>query len=368
MRQAHYLSHAGIAVGVGLLLASCAPTTQRPGTDPAKVEAERAAQKKLVFEKRQQELTRLQFTFSRLVTAAAPLCPEKVASLGMAVHSRADYVGIEAAEDAGIGGRPMVLAVIPGGPADRAGIKVGDELLSIGPEEVSRFRMAQRSVRNAMGSDPGPRAVKVKRGDTEMVLTAQPDMACAYTLDYQPRDNVINAYADGSAVLITGGMARFAENDELALVMAHEIAHNARDHVASKRAGAITGMILGSILDGLVGALAGGASTGGAFGRMGEQAGGGVYSQDYEAEADYVGLYIMARAGYAIDGAPTFWRKMAEVNPDAISRAYSHPTTPERLVAMDAAVAEIKAKLAAGQPLAPNEKAAAEAVPTSPAP
>ena len=38
--------------------------------------------------------------------------------------------------------------------------------------------------------------------------------------------------------------------------------------------------------------------------RIGMQAGAGAYSQEFEAEADYVGLYLMGRAGMAVDEVP----------------------------------------------------------------
>ena len=44
----------------------------------------------------------------------------------------------------------------------------------------------------------------------------------------------------------------------------------------------------------------------------GAQIGVAAFSQAFELEADYVGLYILARAGYPTKNAAAFWRKMAE--------------------------------------------------------
>ena len=64
----------------------------------------------------------------------------------------------------------------------------------------------------------------------------------------------------------------------------------------------------------------------------------------------------MARAGYDIGLAPNFWRRMAVIHPGSIQTNHSstHPSAPERFVALESAVGEIRAKLAAGQPLAPE--------------
>ena len=88
------------------------------------------------------------------------------------------------------------------------------------------------------------------------------------------------------------------------------------------------------------------------------QVGAGAYSQEFEAEADYVGLYIMANAGMPIVNAPKFWRRMAAAHPSGIktNHSASHPSTSYRMVALEETVKEINDKLARNQPLLPNMK------------
>jgi predicted Zn-dependent protease len=78
-------------------------------------------------------------------------------------------------------------------------------------------------------------------------------------------------------------------------------------------------------------------------------------ARDFEREADYVGLYLTARAGIPIDDAPKFWRRMAVANPASTKGGFlaSHPPAAERFLALEATVAEIKSKLATGEPLLP---------------
>jgi hypothetical protein len=67
-----------------------------------------------------------------------------------------------------------------------------------------------------------------------------------------------------------------------------------------------------------------------------------------------VGLYILARAGYAIEQAPDFWRILSQAQPDSAYLAQSHPSNPARTIAMSKTVAEIRAKQRTHQPLLPN--------------
>jgi predicted Zn-dependent protease len=143
-------------------------------------------------------------------------------------------------------------------------------------------------------------------------------------------------------------MLRFVENDqELALVIGHELAHNAMGHIGAKT----TNYVLGSVFDILAAAY--GVNTQGAFGNAGAQA----YSQGLEAEADYVGLYAVARADMPIDDSANFWRRFGAAT-GSIKTQYgaSHPGSAERFVGIENAIVEIKAKQANGEALVPNRK------------
>ena len=75
----------------------------------------------------------------------------------------------------------------------------------------------------------------------------------------------------------------------------------------------------------------------------------------YEEEADYMGLYLAARAGFDISGVADLWRRMTVQHPEAAFVASAHPANPRRFVAINAAVAQIEAKRAAGKALVPDE-------------
>ncbi len=155
------------------------------------------------------------------------------------------------------------------------------------------------------------------------------------------------AYTDGKAVVLTPEMMDFLETDkELAVVVAHELAHNAMGHIGKKQ----LNMILGTFFD--VAAAMKGINTGGLFGSIG----GMTYSQAFENEADYVAIYVMALAGYDVANVHEIWRKMTiETRSGANSGFFSsHPSNPERYLRMKRAIAEVQSKQAAGQKLVPN--------------
>src|SRR5690606_38594427 len=143
-----------------------------------------------------------------------------------------------------------------------------------------------------------------RNGETRSVMVV-PVQACDFTVRLQ-QDDVKNAYADGKNIVIYKGMMDFFKSDEeLALVLSHELAHNSMKHIDAKKRNATLGGIIGLLVD--VAAAAGGVNTNGDFTRLAMNAGSGAYSVEFEQEADYVGLYFMAIAGYKIDDAPNFW-------------------------------------------------------------
>lgn len=163
----------------------------------------------------------------------------------------------------------------------------------------------------------------------------------------------LNAHADGQHVVVYPAMIDFARNDsQLGFVIAHEFAHNIMGHMSALQRNVTIGALLGMAAD--IAASSQGASTEGQFTQLGAQQGQLSYSSEFEHEADYVGLYILARAGMKIEDAPMFWREMSLAEPDAIYISTTHPNNPQRTIEMDKTVREIRAKQQQGLPLLPN--------------
>lgn len=176
--------------------------------------------------------------------------------------------------------------------------------------------------------------------------------ACSFAFG-QSDEDVLNAWADGKGVFITPKMVSFAASDEeLANVLAHEYAHNVLKHPQSTGQNATAGALGGMLLDVL--AKSQGIETGGQLSKLGGGIGQYHYSVDFEREADYVGMYILARAGYNVDGATDFWRRFTTQNPGGLYGSRSHPSNPERTLSMKKTAREITAKQQAGVVLLPN--------------
>ena len=80
----------------------------------------------------------------------------------------------------------------------------------------------------------------------------------------------------------------------------------------------------------------------------------GHLASDFEREADYVGAYYAARAGYDLAGAEDVWRAFSMESPDSIRIAVTHPITPVRFVQIQKVAAEIADKQRRNAPLIPE--------------
>ncbi len=350
----------GHCLALALFATACAPITQAPRVDPdlAKVEADK--QHQLVVERYVAELRRLNAIAFRIFSANADLCREKGKSAGTFgfkignAYSFPKEMESGARRVIGGGGMVRIVAVAPGSPAERAGMREGDAVLALNGtsaakgenESAARDFGKQLSEQVKTGR---PVAFRVRRDREELELSLTPTATCDYGYDVGTK-NIVNASANGKAIQIDRGMMRFAETDaELATVVGHELAHNLMGHIESGQ----TNVMIGYLAD-ILFAIGTGVNTGGLFTDIGRQA----YSQEFETEADYVGLYLMARAGYDVSGTPNFWRRMGAENPGTIraNHASSHPSAPYRFVSLDKTVEEIERKKAAGLPLRPEVK------------
>ncbi len=143
-------------------------------------------------------------------------------------------------------------------------------------------------------------------------------------------------------------------DDEVAIVMGHEMAHALQEHGRERVAkGALMnfGLMLGSQIFGLQ-------ETGQIIAGQGAQMAMLKFSRNDETEADKVGLDLAARAGYDPRAGVVLWEKMARLNKRTPLKWFSsHPAGADR-------IAEIKRNLPAVLPLYARTKGvAAKALP-----
>ena len=331
------------------LISSCAgPSTQRISIDSEALDAETRLQKKLSLQKIKARYERLQKVGYPILKNSSELCENTINSLGVmfnAYVSSDKYSEVEK-EVYEIDDRLLLTYVIPSSSAFKSGLRSNDEIVSINDIKATIDKEKFHKELEKLRAKSDSLKVIYKRQGEERVATFDPDLICNYPILLVQNDSV-NAFANGSQIGITTGMIRFAQKDEqLGLVIAHELGHNIMDHISKLR----TNSLLGTIVD--LAAAYYGVNTQGVFGQTGAR----MYSQEFEAEADYVGIYYMERAGYSIDNVADFWRDMAVEHPGSInqSHASTHPATPERFLEINAAIEEIKEKKRLNQQLIPN--------------
>jgi predicted Zn-dependent protease len=166
-------------------------------------------------------------------------------------------------------------------------------------------------------------------------------------------DPSINAGATFGQVAVTSGMLDFIESDdEMAIVLGHELAHVTEGHVMKGAIGGLALNVLAIVLE----TQAPGAG----------QAAGGVgqlflnhYTQTQEREADDVGLRYAYQAGYDPRAAVDVQERLAVQVPQSMSAGYfdTHPSSVERAVA---AREEARELLAQGDPPGRSEVLALE--------
>jgi predicted Zn-dependent protease len=178
---------------------------------------------------------------------------------------------------------------------------------------------------------------------------------CEWRFLSNNKDRSMNAGAlPNGVIVINRGIAEYADNEEeVAMVIAHEIGHQSANHVATAQRNQAVGALVGAVLLGAAGALAsyrnpntanitssaaqGGANLGAAIGRI-------SYSKEQEREADYLAAVILYRSNMDLDRARGFLVKMARASGrKETGMLDTHPAGPERLAAWDKAVQEIRA-------------------------
>jgi len=349
------------AVAAALLLTACGTTAPPPSPSHAPVEATQpppppvVTPQQLAARESLKSMSNLQDRLYRvggpLLIQNADLCKAAARNLlGFTAKNRYSYPGEYSDASVAVLGYDDVLQVsnvLAGSGAQRAGLRKGDDLIAADGKTLPKGRDAESKAAAVLGPLASSRAslpLTVARNGGSHTLNVPVTRACAYRLELGNSDNV-NSYADGSRVMLTRGMINFAQSDEaLAYVMAKDIAHNVLGHPATLR----NTSTIGSIIDNLQ-------SVRPDLSMLVGSAGVRPMPQDMDIAADNLSLYMLARAGYNIDHAKSFWQRLSAQYPASTLNGYTanHPAVAARLAAMDRSVNEIKAKQASKRPLVP---------------
>ena len=287
-----------------------------------------------------------------LLVNNASLCKKSARNLlGFTAKTKYSYSGeyVDAAQKVfGLDDRLQVMGVLANSGAASSGIQRGDKLVTIDDKPMPQGQNAERQAATLLAPLVQRRnsirlGISRAGGDTTIDVPLTP--ACAFGVELGNTD-IVNAYADGIRIMATRGMMNFAQSDEeLAYVLAKEMAHNVLGHARRMKMNAT----IGGVIENLVRIRPDMSTLTGLSGIK-------PYPQDMDAAADTLSLYMVARAGFTVDSAKSFWLRLAAQYPAAtVPNGYNalHPATANRIAAIDKTVLDIKEKQAARKPIEP---------------
>jgi hypothetical protein len=289
------------------------------------------------FEAVRQVDARLAGIAQRLVTANAPICPEATPAPGLVLHAIDQYEpayrpGARAAF--GFAAPVAVETVVPGSAADRAGVRANDALVAVAgrrldANEASATSSAHRdAAQTLMEAQPAaqPLSLTLLRDRRERAVTIAPSPGCRSRFELVLGPGLI-ADADGQVVRIGVRFFALYSDDQVAAVVAHELAHDILRHRARLDAAHVDRGLLGEV---------------GRNQRL---------IRRTEDEADRLSIHLLRNAGYDAQIAIQFWGEEAPKIDGGVFRSRTHAGGRSRAKAMAAELAAIPA--GAGAPYAP---------------
>lgn len=242
--------------------------------------------------------------------------------------------------------------VVPGSAADKAGIKKKDRVVSLYNMAIptgSSFEEKFLEIIEKHKKDAMPVDIEVEREGQILSFNFEPDMICPYKLHIDETSRTINAYATGEDVYLTSEIIDYMDDDnDLAAVLAHELAHNTMGHINDKQLNIAAGLLFGGVIDFLFGTeISGNAAVYGSL----------AYSLEYEQEADYVSAFYMARAGYDYKKMYKTEIKLSDKDRyNLYANPTTHPTPQVRNALLKETAREIDMKKAFKDDLVPDFK------------
>lgn len=210
----------------------------------------------------------------------------------------------------------------------------GNSIESSASNEFNMIKQKQK-----VSEDPSYNR-KVQRVGLRIVEVARresPELPTSNQWEFVVLDDcTCNAFAlPGGRVGVNSGLLDLTANDdELAAVLGHEVAHVAKRHGQQRMSQnlLVTGIGLGLAIatlnvksvarNGIMAAYGVGSSVGVLL----------PFSRSHETEADYVGLHYMAKAGYDPHYAISFWQKMeAQHKSRNLEFLSTHPSDNKRI-------------------------------------
>ncbi len=291
-----------------LMLATCA-LLALPGASAV------AANDDPMLEQLRQADVRLGSIGYRLATANAPLCADAVPVPGMIVHAIDQYpVAEQAASRAAFGFETSVAVegVVPGSPADRAGVRADDSIVSINGHAVPTANGGERvDTRDAfvalLDGQPAnrPLTLVLRRAGRDRAVQVAASPGCASLFELRVTTS-LDAVADGRLVQISSAFLDRYADPELAVIVAHELSHNILRHRARLDAAKVSRGLLREL---------------GRNGRL---------FRTTEDDADRLSVHLLRNAGWNPAQAVSFWRGPGARIDGGIFHSRTHSSSGKR--------------------------------------
>ena len=194
--------------------------------------------------------------------------------------------------------------------------------------------LKQASEKNALAPDDHPQVIRLRTIATRLI---------PYSYEWNPRatdwnwqvnligSDQINAFCmpGGKIAFYHGILSKLnLTDDEVGMVMGHEIAHALREHSRDRIAKAQLSNLGASVLSSALGL----GNVGGQALGQGLQILGLSFSRADERDADLVGMDIAARAGYDPRAGISLWQKMGQLSKEKQPEWLStHPSGDSRI-------------------------------------
>lgn len=207
---------------------------------------------------------------------------------------------------------------------DRTQLMLTDEAeeAALGAQAFNQFRAQYRASTNA-------NQIAALNRVAEALKTAanRPHFAWEFVVLEAPEANAF--CLPGGKVAVLSGLFRYTANDaELATVVSHEIAHALARHGGEQRSWeGLRTLGLGT----LTAAGYNSDTVAALYGITTELAVARPFSREHEYEADRIGLYLLAEAGYRPDAAISFWKKFGTGGTRVSEWFSTHPNGLNRL-------------------------------------
>lgn len=273
---------------------------------------------------------RLATVMYRLVLANADHCKAAMPLTGLLLHAKSQYAAPIAETMARLGKFPEPVAValvVKGSPADIAGVRAGDGIVSINGVSLAGFAISKGggsddrdSVDRRLANLPPEEPLRLslrrsgQNGTLDVVISPLPACRTRWEVTY---DKDVLAQSDGDIIQISADFISANSDDAIAVIAAHELAHTALDHRRTlEKQGVSYGVFS-------------------VFGRSGR------IIRRAEDEADIYSVRLLRTAGYNPMIAVAFWSGPGRRYAGGILRSPTHASARSRANALTREIARL---------------------------